>query len=124
MRTVGLSGLNVSGVRQTNFPHGNRPYIGNNPLMTSEEYKNRTRPVCVAYAATFDVARPNQTKHGRTLGQILTRVASGEYRLFCPFDKKWVTSPRYGLRQFISIQWIETYDVDSADFDRLARTKR
>lgn len=92
--------------------------------MTPEEYQQRTRKVCVAYSATFDTARPEQKKHDRTLGEVLTRVASGQYKLFCPIDKKWVTSRKYGLRQYLSIQWIEYYDVDTSDFDRLARVKR
>lgn len=124
MRPVGLSNFKVREHRQTNFPFGSRPYVGKNRMMTPTEYASNTRSVCVARSATFDTAKPDQLQQDRTLHEVLTRLASGEYRLFCPIDKKWVTSPKYGLRQVLSIQWVEYYDVDRDGFDKIARVNR
>ncbi len=123
-RTIGLSRLKVDSSASQYTGHTNRPYIGSNPLMTASEYAAMTRRVCTARYGTFDMAKPSQKQFDRTLLEVLTKIASGEYKLLCPIARKWVQDKRHGLREMLSIQWIEYYDVDQQQLSRLHRLKR
>lgn len=82
---------------------------------TPDEYRAKTITTARGCFGVFDTARPGQQCFGRTLDEVLTNIAIGQ---FCPLDKplyRWVTSPKLGPRPLVFIQWYEIRHMPKTD---------
>lgn len=86
------------------------PYVGGHPGMVNKaEYQARTAPVVRVGIGNFDTAKPDEEHFGRTLNEILAKVATGEYRLLST-QAQWVHSAKLGVRVMQYVQWAEYSD--------------
>ena len=95
-----------------NYAAVNRlPYAGTPGLLNDREYANQVvQSVRVGYG-NFDTHNVDQQHFGRTLRDILTKAAVGEYRVNYA-SQQWIRCEQHGVRLLYFIQWTEYIERD------------
>lgn len=99
---------------QGNYQHFDstgRQYIPNpndasSHLRTTQEIKNSTQQVARGCVGLFDTSDPDDMHFGRTLSQVWSYAASGQFRIVAPPQYHWVQGAR-GVRPLVLVQWVE-----------------
>ena len=96
----------------------NLPFAGTPDLLNPREYSNRTVTSVRAGYGNFDTADPEATCCNRTLLEVLTKAAVGEYRIN-NIAQQWIRCEQKGVRLLYFVQWTEYIDRDRQEATQL-----
>jgi len=98
------------------------PFLGQPPLMHSDEYLTRTVRVGINGYGVFDLRNPNQKHFGKTLSQVLDRCYANEYELvdYERYNNGVVNSPDEPPAIFVFVWWVEKADTTPENAKRLS----
>ena len=89
------------------YPHTGKPTIGDPAVVTLDEFYSQRAVFKRGCYGVFDTAKPDQVQFGRTYHEILTKTATGEFRLIGDRRYEWVTCSKYGCRPLVFVEWAE-----------------
>jgi hypothetical protein len=82
------------------------PFVGEPPPMTARDHSANVVTTVRGCFGNFDTAQPDQSHFGRTLNEVLTKNASGEYRLMAS-ESQWISCEKFGIRILRYVEWVE-----------------
>lgn len=82
------------------------PFVGEPELFTKKQFLANTVTTARGCFGNFDTAKSDQVCFGRTLNEVLSKAATGEYRILM-LREQWVNCEKFGVRIMQYVQWVE-----------------
>jgi hypothetical protein len=96
------------------------PYVGDPELFTRKSFAATTAMAVRSGFGNFDTAKVDQICFGRTLQEVLSKAAAGEFKIVT-MREQWVTCEKFGVRVMQYVQWVEYSRQQTAELVRGAQ---